>query len=581
VNILVLIPARSGSKGVPGKNLRRVGGISLVGRAARVGAQFLRAVGHPGTLLIDTDSPEIAAEAVRWGAEAPFLRPSTLAADDTAMLDNVLHAARRLADASRPHDVLVLLQPTSPLRTLDDLMACWQAYDPAIGSAVGVVTPGHAPEQALRLEGDALRWAFPELGPERRRQDLPVAFRPSGSVYVSSFESLERTRSFLVQGRTRGVVLPAEHCVDIDSHEDLALADALLAAASVPGVQLGASKIGHDQPCYVIAEAGVNHNGRVDLAHKLVDVAADSGAHAVKFQTFDPARLVSPRAAMAEYQVANTGNRRSQADMLRELVLPPEAHAELLAHAHERGIEFLSSPFDEQSADFLEQLGVAGFKLGSGELTNHPLIAHVARKQKPLLLSTGMADMPEIDAALAVAAAHGLADVVLFHCVTSYPAAAADLNLRAIASMRAAFRRPTGYSDHAQGIHASVAAVALGACVIEKHFTLDRTLPGPDHKASLEPDQLRALVQAIAETESALGDGFKQPRPVELPLRIAARKSLHALRDLPRGRVLAPGDLIALRPGSGIPPSRLDALLGRRLSAPIAAGELLDEAHLE
>ena len=346
-------------------------------------------------------------------------------------------------------------------------------------------------------------------------------------------------------------------------------------------IQLGARAIGHGQRCYVIAEAGVNHNGKVELAHELVDVAADAGADAVKFQTFDPARLVSPRAAMAEYQVANTGTRRSQADMLRELVLAPAAHAELMAHAQQRGIEFLSSPFDEISADFLETLGVAAFKLGSGELTNHPLIAHISRKGRPLLLSTGMAELAEVEAALAVADRHGSGGVVLFHCVTSYPAAAEDLNLRAIDSMRSAFGRATGFSDHSQGIHAAVAAVALGACVIEKHFTLDKSLPGPDHKASLEPGELRAMVQAIADTTAALGDGVKQPRPVELPLRVPARKSLHARRDLAAGHVLAADDLIALRPGNGVSPARLDAVIGRRLRAPLAEGDMLNEVQLE
>jgi sialic acid synthase SpsE len=283
---------------------------------------------------------------------------------------------------------------------------------------------------------------------------------------------------------------------------------------------------------------------------------------------------------MAGYQVTNTGLRRTQREMLRELVLPRAAHEELMRHAHARGIEFLSSPFDEASADFLVGLGVPAIKLGSGELTNHSLLGHVAAKGLPLLVSTGMADMAEVDAALEVIARSGDPQVALLHCVTSYPAAPADANLQAIATMQSAFGLPVGFSDHTTGIAVALGAAALGAAVIEKHFTLDRGLPGPDHKASLAGSELQQLVRGIREVEAARGDGVKEPRPVELPLRVAARRSLHAARDLPAGHVLAASDLVALRPGDGLAPSRLAGLLGSKLRRPISAGEQLQEAHL-
>jgi N-acetylneuraminate synthase/N,N'-diacetyllegionaminate synthase len=581
VNVLVLIAARSGSKGLPGKNLRSVAGISLVGRAVRVGRRFLRASGLRGTVLIDTDSQAIADEAARWGAEAPFLRPAELALDTTPIVDSVLHAADRLAAQGREHDVIVLLQPTSPLRSVQDVAACFAAYDPAVGSALAVTAPDHAPAQALRSKADGtLHWRWPELEPGARRQELEALWRPSGAVYVSSVASLRANRTFLVPGRTRGVALPAERSVDVDHARDLALAEALAQATPVRELRIGARRLGPGEPCFVIAEAGVNHNGQVELAHRLIDLAADCGADAVKFQTFDPDLLVSPAAAMADYQVANTGRRRSQREMLQELVLPRSAHEELMRHARDRGLEFLSSPFDEASADFLAELGVPAIKLGSGELTNHPLLGHVAGKGLPLLVSTGMADMPEVDAALEVIAERGDPQVALLHCVTSYPAEPVDANLQAMVTLQSAFGLPVGFSDHTAGIAVALGAAALGATVIEKHFTLDRGLPGPDHKASLTAPELLALVRGIREVEAARGDGVKRPRPVELPLRVAARRSLHAARDLPAGHVLVASDLVALRPGDGFAPSRLTGLLGSRLRRAISAGEQLREGHL-
>lgn len=579
MNVLVLVPARGGSKGVPRKNLRSVNGISLVGLAVRAGRRFLQRTGTAGAVVIDTDSKEIAVEAAKWGAEAPFLRPPELATDRTPTIDSTLHAVARLAEMGREYDTVVLLQPTSPLRDVADIVACFEAYDPAVGSSVSVVHAVHPPEQALMLsEEGAVSWAFPELNPGARRHDFSVSYRRSGAVYVASVESLKQHHAFVVPGVTRGVPLPESRSLDVDTLDDLSLAGALMAARPIATVDIAGRRLGPSNPVFVIAEAGVNHNGDVGLAHRLVDVAANSGADAVKFQTFDPKTLVSPKAGMAAYQVENTGRVVSQAEMLAELVLPREAHRELSDHAAERGILFLSSPFDEASGDFLDELGVPAFKLGSGELTNHPLLAHLAAKGKPLIVSTGMADMIEVDGALAAIQAGGAPPVCLLHCVTSYPASADDANLGALHTMQAAFGLPVGFSDHTEGIHVSLAAVALGACAIEKHFTLDRSMPGPDHRASLMPEELSMLVSQIRALELARGDGEKRPRPAELSLIAPARKSLHAARDLPSGHVLIAADVVALRPGNGIPPSRLAALVGRKMARAVVNGAMLEEA---
>lgn len=578
-----LIPARGGSKGLPDKNLRTVGGVSLVGRAVLAAREFGRLAGLPDLpIVVDTDSPAIAEEARCWGGLVPFLRPPGLAGDTISTAASSLAALERLEREGSDVGDVILLQPTSPLRSGSDVLACWREYHPArTPSVISLVRMGHSPEIALRREpGGAVQWhAGGE--PPMRRQDSPDAWWPSGAVYVISLELLKRERRFIVPGVTRGVILPRERSVDVDAAEHLVEAEALLAARPAASFTLGTRTIGDGHPCFVIAEAGVNHNGDAELAHRLVDAAADAGADAVKFQSFDPERVVSPVARKAEYQIANAGSSESQLEMLRRLVLPQEALAPLAAHAAERGLIFLSTPFDEASADVLEGLGISAYKVPSGEVTNHLLVAHVAAKGMPVLMSTGMSTLAEVAEAVQVVRENGDPPLALFHCVTSYPAAAADCNLRAMGTMRAAFGVPVGWSDHTEGIQVSLAAVAAGASLLEKHFTLDRGLPGPDHLASLEPGELAALMKAVREIESAMGDGVKRPADSELANAAVARRSLHAARQLPAGHVLTATDLIALRPGTGLPPSHRDHLVGRRLRVGVERGEMLGERHLD
>jgi N,N'-diacetyllegionaminate synthase len=343
----------------------------------------------------------------------------------------------------------------------------------------------------------------------------------------------------------------------------------------VKTVSVGPYTIGMRR-CFVIAEAGVNHNGSLENAHTLVDLAADSGADAVKFQIFTPERLVSESAPKAEYQIASTGPAESQLEMLEHLTLARPGFAELSEHAARRGIVFLCTAFDEENADFLDELGVAAFKVPSGEITNHPFLAHLARKGKPLLVSTGMSTLSEVKEAVAVIAANGAPPVALFHCVSQYPAPLKECNLRAMATMRDAFGIPVGWSDHTLGIEISVAAVAAGADLIEKHFTLSRDLPGPDHAASLEPLELTRMVNEIREVEAALGDGEKIPSPSEASNIRLVRRSLHAARAIAAGHALESSDCIALRPGTGISPTKLPDLLGRRVVSDIEKGQLFE-----
>jgi N-acetylneuraminate synthase/N,N'-diacetyllegionaminate synthase len=583
MSLICLIPARAGSKGLPGKNLRTAGGVSLVGRAVLAAREFTRQSGLDDVaIIVDTDSEAIAEEGRRWGASIPFLRAPELAGDDVSTAASVLGALERLERAGQEVRDVILLQPTSPLRTGADVLACWREYHRSRAPSVVAVTRAeHPPGIALHLEpGGVARW-YSSAAPPMRRQDAPEAYWPSGAVYVISAELLRRERSFIVPETTRGVILPAERSVDVDTAEDLREAETRLAASPERAVTIADRTIGHDAPCFVIAEAGVNHNGDPAMAHRLVDVAAAAGADAVKFQTFDPEQLVSPGATKADYQIATTGSSESQLEMLRRLVLPRDVLPELAAHAAERGLVFLSTPFDESSAELLEGLGVPAFKVPSGEVTNHPFLRTLASKGKPMLMSTGMCTLDEVAHAVAVIRESGDPPLALFHCVTSYPAAPADSNLRAIGALRAAFRVPVGWSDHTEGLAVSVAAVAAGAQLLEKHFTLDRGLPGPDHRASLEPDELRGLVEAVRLTESALGDGVKRPVPAEISIAAAARRSLHAARTLPAGHVLESGDFVSLRPGTGLSPAVRDRLVGRKLRVAVKQGAMLEERHVD
>lgn len=349
----------------------------------------------------------------------------------------------------------------------------------------------------------------------------------------------------------------------------------------VTTVRIGDRPVGPGAPCFIVAEAGVNHDGDLRRALELVDAAADARADAVKFQTFDADRLVAAGAPKAPYQLETTDARESQRDMLARLELDADAHRTLAARCEERGMIFLSTPFDAESADLLDELGVLAFKLASPDLTNLPLVEHVARKQRPLLLSTGMADLGEVRAAVKVAREAGADGIVVLHCVTAYPADPAEANLRAIPRLADELGVPAGWSDHTRTAETALAAVALGAAVLEKHVTLDRTATGPDHAASLEPNELAELVAAVRVVESALGDGVKRPARSELANRDVVRRSLAAARDLDAGTTLERDMLDALRPGTGISPAELPNLLGRRLARSVRGGALLRPDDLE
>ena len=325
----------------------------------------------------------------------------------------------------------------------------------------------------------------------------------------------------------------------------------------------------------IIAEIGVNHNGNVDTAKKMIDVAKECGADIVKFQTFNTDALTSKFAKMAEYQKKNIGEEKSQKDMLKSLALSYDDFKELADYCKEVGIVFLSTPFDIGSVHFLDSLQDI-WKIPSGEITNYPYLVEIAKTKKKIILSTGMCTMDEVEASLKVLKDNGATDITLLHCTTDYPAPLESVNLKAMLTLKEKFNCPIGYSDHTKGIEVSVAAVAMGAEVIEKHFTLDRNMPGPDHKASLEPSELKELVDAIRNVESAIGDGNKKPTESELQNRNVARKSIVALKPIKKGELLSEDNLTTKRPGNGISPMRWNEIIGTVASRDYEEDEVID-----
>jgi len=326
-------------------------------------------------------------------------------------------------------------------------------------------------------------------------------------------------------------------------------------------IKIAGRPVGEGEPCFIIAEAGVNHNGDINLAKKLIDIAKEAGADAVKFQTFRAEEVVTKNTEKAEYQKETTGTKESQFEMIKRLELTESDFKELYNYTLEKGEIFLSSPFDKVSVELLDRLGVPAFKIPSGEITNFPLLKHIAGKKKPIILSTGMSTLGEIEEALEVMRQEGTEEIILLHCVSCYPAKIEGMNLRAMETSKHAFKLPVGLSDHTMGITVPIAAVALGACILEKHFTLDKNLPGPDHRASLEPEELKQMVQAIRDVEKARGDGIKKPTKEEEENKKAARRSIVAKVDIPKGAIIAEEMLDIKRPGTGIEPRYLNLVV--------------------
>ncbi|MCR4943546.1 MAG: N-acetylneuraminate synthase [Clostridium sp.] len=328
-------------------------------------------------------------------------------------------------------------------------------------------------------------------------------------------------------------------------------------------VKIGNKYIGKNEKVYIVAELGVNHNGDMNIVKELIDKASEAGVDAIKFQKFKTESLVTKDSPKAKYQEVTTDASESQFDMLKRLELNEENLKELYAYAKSKNIEAFATPFDDASVDFLYDLGIKAYKVGSGDITNIPMLKRIAKTGLPIILSTGMSTLGEIEEALEAIRSQGNDDVVLMHCTSNYPSDENDVNLKAMNTMMQAFQLPTGYSDHTMGTAVSVAAVARGAVIIEKHFTLDRSMPGPDHMSSLEPEELKQLVQQIRAVEKALGSPIKKPNKSEYEVKNVAQKSIVSACDIKKGEIISEEMLTCKRPSSGIKPKYFELVVGR------------------
>lgn len=347
-----------------------------------------------------------------------------------------------------------------------------------------------------------------------------------------------------------------------------------------PTLSIGYRRIGQGEPCFIIAEAGVNHNGNLDTALALVDAAKEAGADVVKFQTFTAGELATIHADTADYHKKNTGRVESQFEVLKRLELPREFYPKIMGHCRARGILFLSTPFSISDADFLETIDIAAYKIPSGELTNLPYLRHIAKKGKPMIVSTGMADLEETKRAVELIQSAGNREIILLHGTSNYPPSYESLNLNVITMLQQEFALhgiPIGYSDNGSaGITADIVAVVLGACVVEKHFTLDRTMEGPDHLASLEPGELTEMVRAIRDTERMLGSPLKRCTPEEEPIKRIARKSIVAARAIAKGEQFTQENVTTKRPEGGLSPMLWDRVIGLVAARDYAADEFIE-----
>jgi N-acetylneuraminate synthase/N,N'-diacetyllegionaminate synthase len=561
---LFAILARGGSKRLPGKNLLEVGGVPLVGRAVRTARLAATRLGNPARVVASTDDETLARVARDWGAETPFLRPPLLATDAASSVDTLRHLVDWLAERGDTFNEVVLVQPTSPLSTAADVLEAVRLFrsDPQ-GTVVTVRPAAHA--------GAGLSFVFKDgrltsAGTAATAELVEL----NGAVYVCGCEWLREHERLCEPSLTRAVLMPLERSVDVDTLADIEAAKALWAQGL----------LWRPNRCFVIAEAGVNHNGDINTAKDMIEAAADTGADAIKFQTYSADRLVSRHAPKAAYQQDSTSNAESHQDMLKKLELSADDHRALMKHCQESGIMFLSSAFGEADVDLLDSMDVAAIKIGSGEITNHPLLEYAASTGRPIILSTGASTLGEIDEAIRALRRGDCAELALLHCVSSYPTEASDVNLRAMDTLTRTFGLPVGFSDHTEGIDIATAAAALGARIIEKHFTLDQAMPGPDHAVSLEPTAFQFMVEAVRRVEEALGDGIKRPLHCEADVRRVARRSLVATADLTAGEIIRKEHLTAKRPGTGIAPWEREKVVGRRLCRDLALDEPLTWAHL-
>lgn len=594
---LGVIIARAGSKGLPGKNLRQLAGKPLLAWTIEHALTATRL----DRLVLSTDGPAIADLGRRYGLEV-ILRPPQLATDTATVDSAVRHALDQVqSETAETYDAVVILYGNVPLRPAGLIDRAIEKLESSGADSVQSVCPvGKThPYWMKKLTGplgDALQPYEPNT--VYRRQDLPPVYQLDGGLIAVTRQSLLRAppgqpHAFLGKDQ-RAIVTEPGQVVDIDTAVDLAFAQAILASnphvagasqeAPTGGsvrfntphpdtVKIGPKTVGADQPVYIVAELGVNHNGSLQRAIELTHAAHDAGADAIKLQLFDPQLLLSESALLAEYQ-KNTADDPYQ--MLAALQLPADSMLKVREHAHRLGLGFIVTCFSPALVEPMHRLDPDAVKLASPDAVNLPLLEALLTLDKPMLISTGACDLHELQPAVALCNGRPL---VLMQCVSAYPAGPGQAALAGIDALRS-YRVPVGYSDHSTDPHIGMLAAARGACVIEKHLTYDRSAPGPDHAASFDPPQFNHYAALIRQVQRELGPSIKHVLPCEHDVRRVSRQSLCAVRDLPAGHPIRREDLTVKRPGTGIPAAKFSETLGRTLARPVRANHLLHEADL-
>ena len=578
--IWAIIPARGGSKGIPQKNIIDVAGKPLIAYTIEQGL----ASKYIDGVFVSTDDPDIKKVAKAHGA-AVIDRPIALAGDESPTLETLQHGIAFLEkERGITADNIILLQATTPLRRVEDIDNAISLYFDENADAVvsGVVAPhSYNPFWAKKIVDGRLHMMFDTVKTASRRQDLPDIFWHNGQIYIAGRELL-LSHGDWYRGKCLPYTCPEETFVNIDTLHELNLAENLIKQQRRRMVNritlnVGKKEIGYNKPCFIIAEAGINHNGDVHLAMKLVDAAANAGVDAVKFQFFDPPNVATPETSLAGYQQEKIGSCGNQIEMLKKMALTESEISQLKSRAEEKGLVFMcTSHSGLNEFKILEQMGVAAHKVGSGDLLNLPVMRYLAKTGKPVIIGTGMATMEEVKTVHRFLRQEGGQQTVFLHCTTEYPCPFDQINMRALTKMMDEIECPIGYSDHSLGIEVPLMAVSLGACVLEKHFTLDRTLPGPDHQASVLPDELQRMVRQIRNIEDARGKVAKMPTAGEIETAGVARKSIVYARNLPEDTVLSEDDITVKRPGKGMSPLKYFEVIGKKIKRPVSKDRLVD-----
>ncbi len=567
--ILAIIPARGGSKRIPKKNIKDLVGSPLISYAIKQSknSKFITRT------VVSTDDEDIKLVSLRENAEV-IDRPKELAQDDTPTVPVLNHVLRTLENEGYSPDIVVVLQPTSPLRDVEDIDKVILKVIHGADSAETFSPVTTHPAYMAKLNNNKVEFINPQDF-LKRSQDLPEYYIENGAVYAVKTKLLTENQT-LYGNNHEAVIMPLERSIDIDEPHDFKIAEALLSKESKEKeFSFSGRTLSKNSPCFIVAEIGVNHNQDLELAKKMVLSAKQSGADAVKFQTWKTENIILNNVEMAEYQKENLQSQESQFDMLKKLELPYPWHFELKKYAEDLGLIFFSTMEDKESVDFLiKEVKIPLMKVGSGDITNYPLLKYTAKFNLPMVISSGTTTIEEVKKAVDILRNQGNDQIIVCQCTSNYPCADEEVNVRAMLNLKENLNTLVGFSDHSLGSEAPVAARALGAVYIEKHFTIDKNLPGPDHKASLTPDEFKAMVDAVRRTEKLLGDGKKKPMPSEIPTRELIIRRIVAARDLKEGDLVTEENFIFKRANQGLEAKNFFKFKGKKLTRDLKKDEV-------